>query len=86
MLRINNISMPLNAGEQQLKQKAAQKLEVKERELQNFTISKKSVDARNKNNVHFVYSVDCSSDSLVRDKDIEQLPEIEKLTFSSNLR
>ena len=37
MLRINNISMPLNAGEQQLKQKAAQKLEVKERELQNFT-------------------------------------------------
>lgn len=81
MLRINNISMPLNAGEQQLKQKAAQKLEVKERELQNFTVSKKSVDARNKNNVHFVYSVDCSSDSLVRDKDIEQLPEIEKLTF-----
>ena len=54
MLRINNISMPLNASEQQLKQKAAQKLGVKENELQNFTVSKKSVDARNKNNVHFV--------------------------------
>lgn len=82
MLRINNISLPLNAGEQQLKQKAAQKLGVKETELQNFTVSKKSVDARNKNNVHFVYSIDCNSSSLVRDKDIEQLPEIEQLTFN----
>ena len=63
MLRINNISMPLNASEQQLKQKAAQKLGVKETELQDFTVSKKSVDARNKNNVHFVYSVDCNSAS-----------------------
>lgn len=82
MLRINNISLPLNAGEQLLKQKAAQKLGVKETELQNFTVSKKSVDARNKNNVHFVYSIDCNSSSLVRDKDIEQLPEIEQLTFN----
>ncbi len=82
MLRINNISLPLNAGEQQLKQKAAQKLGVKETELQNFTVSKKSVDARNKNNVHFVYSIDCNSSSLVRDKDIEQLPEVEQLTFN----
>ena len=82
MLRINNISMPLNASEQQLKQKAAQKLGVNENELQNFTVSKKSVDARNKNNVHFVYSVDCNSASTVRDKDIEQLPEVEKLTFN----
>ena len=41
MLRINNISMPLNANEQQRKQKAAQKLGVKESELQNFVVSKK---------------------------------------------
>ena len=82
MLRINNISMPLNANEQQLKQKAAQKLGVKESELQNFVVSKKSVDARNKNNVHFVYSVDCNAVSTVRDKDIEQLSEVEKLTFN----
>ena len=82
MLRINNISMPLNANEQQLKQKAAQKLGVNETELQDFTVSKKSVDARNKNNVHFVYSVDCNSASTMRDKDIEQLPEVEKLTFN----
>ena len=82
MLRINNISMTLNANEQQLKQKAAQKLGVNETELQDFTVSKKSVDARNKNNVHFVYSVDCNSVSTVRDKDIEQLPEVEKLTFN----
>ncbi len=82
MLRINNISMPLNANEQQLKQKTAQKLGIKETELQNFSVSKKSVDARNKNNVHFVYSVDCDSASMVRDKDIELLPEVEKLTFN----
>ena len=82
MLRINNISLPLNATEQQLKQKAAQKLGVKETELQNFAVSKKSVDARNKNNVHFVYSIDCNSSSLVRDKDIEQLPVVEHLTFN----
>ncbi len=82
MLRINNISMPLNANEQQLKQKAAQKLGVKETELQNFAVSKKSVDARNKNNVHFVYSVDCMAQTSVTDKDIEQLPEIEPLIYN----
>lgn len=82
MLRINNISMPLNTNEQQLKQKAAQKLGVKETELQNFAVSKKSVDARNKNNVHFVYSVDCEAQTNIADKDIEQLPEIASLVYN----
>ena len=81
MLRINNISMPLNATEQQLKQKAAAKLGIKGNDFKNFCISKKSVDARNKSNVHFVYSIDCENTSNISDKDIESLLPAEKLVF-----
>lgn len=89
MLRINNISMPLEADEQKLRQKVAARLGIKETELKNFKVSKKSVDARNKNNVHFVYSADCQNSVQIQDKDIEQLAEPEKLVFrikSSGIR
>ncbi len=74
MLRINNIQAALNDTPEKIKQKAADKLFATPEDLQNFKISKKSVDARNKKNVHFVYSVDCDDLPLVLpDKDIEKI-------------
>ncbi len=82
MLRINNIAMPLEAQKTDIQQKAAQKLGVQSADLRYFRISKKSVDARNKKNVHFVYSVDCESSlSVVSGKDIENIAPVEKLHF-----
>lgn len=82
MLRINNLKQPLAATEQNVHQAAADKLHCKPEDLHNFRISKKSVDARNKQNVHFVFSVDCNTNAVLpKDKDIENLPAEEKLVF-----
>ncbi len=60
MLRLANLSMPLDAGERELRLAAAKKLGVQAEELLSLSIVKKSVDARDKNDVHFVYAVDVS--------------------------
>ena len=82
MLRINNLKMSLSATAQDLKQAVAQKLNCQVKDLSSFSIAKKSVDARNKQNVHFVYSADCDETVRVpQDKDIEQIELPEKLIY-----
>ena len=77
MYRINNLQAPLEATVTDLKKLTAQKLRLSDEQLRDFAIAKKSVDARNKNNVNFVYSVDCNADNIVpSDKDIETLPPV----------
>ena len=82
MLRINNIKQPLNSTIEKLKKETAEKLLCQPKDLHDFRISKKSIDARNKQNVHFVYSVDCNiATQIPTDKDIEVLSPEEKLIF-----
>ena len=57
MLRINNLKQPLDVTEAKLKSATAAKLKCKPADLRDFRISKKSVDARNKQNVHFVLAL-----------------------------
>lgn len=76
MFRINNLKMPLQADERQIKKQAAKSVGLKETELTDFLISKKSVDARNKADVHFVYSVDFSSSKQLKSGTI--IEKIEK--------
>lgn len=83
MLRINNLKQPLDVTEEKLKSATAAKLKCQPDDLRDFRISKKSVDARNKQNVHFVFSVDCNiTTQVLKDKDIEVLPPEEKLIFN----
>ena len=58
MLRINNIKMPITHDIQEIKAIAAEILQVKIKDIEELKISGQSVDARNKNNVFYVYSVD----------------------------
>lgn len=82
MYRINNLQTPLEATISDLKKLTAKKLRLSDQQLRDFSIAKKSVDARNKKNVHFVYSVDCTADNIaITDKDIEFLPPVETLTY-----
>ena len=84
MFRINNLQAPLNATSEDIKKLATEKLNRSDAKITNFGISKKSVDARNKNNVHFVYSVDFDAENIqltTQDNDIEQLPAPEILSF-----
>ena len=60
MLRLVSLPLPLDHGERELLFAAAKKLNIKAEDILSFRIVKKSVDARDKGGVHFVYSVDVS--------------------------
>lgn len=59
MLRLNQIKVPVSAGEEVLKEKIAKLIRTNEFKLE--AIVKKSIDARDKDNLIYIYSVDISS-------------------------
>ena len=60
MIRVQNLQIPLDAGESTVHRAAARALCVREEEIVCVSISRKSVDARKKDKVHFVVSADVS--------------------------
>ena len=58
MLRIQNISLPLGGSQGQLKKKAARILGVKPEVITGLSLARQSIDARKKNDVHYVCTVD----------------------------
>ncbi len=69
-VRVSAIRMPLIFDTAMLKNAAAKKLKIKENQIETLRISKKSVDARKKDNVHFTVTVDVTTaldaETLVR--------------------
>lgn len=60
MLRLTNLSVPLDYTEDSLRDLLLKKLKLSPADLRSFSISRRSVDARVKQDVHFVLSVDLS--------------------------
>ena len=58
MLRIQNIPLPIDSGQGQLKKKAARILGVKPEVITGLSLARQSIDARKKNDVHYVCTVD----------------------------
>ncbi len=58
MIRIRNLTLPLEAGLEQLKKKAAKELGISPSRIQTLTPVRQSIDARKKHDVHYVYTVD----------------------------
>lgn len=58
MIRVNNIQANLNVDLAGLKEIVSIKTGLDPEYIKSVKIAKKSVDARNKGNVHFVYSLD----------------------------
>lgn len=58
MIRINEIKLSLDEEEELLAEKAAKVLKINKKYIKSYTIYKKSVDARKKDDVHFTYSLD----------------------------
>lgn len=58
MIRLHNIKLPLDYSNRSLIQAAAKKLGIQQGQIAHCEISKKSVDARKKNDVCFVVSLD----------------------------
>lgn len=95
MLRINDIKLPLDYSEDDLKKIICQRLHIEEDDLKSFSVFKKSIDARKKDNIVFNISVDvetsifenfvqrrCRSDKKIQivDKYCYKLPSSKKLS------
>ena len=62
MIRLNEIKMPLGATEEEVKIAAAKALKIKESSIKEFTLARRSIDSRKKDNIILVYSVDLETD------------------------
>lgn len=62
MLRINEISVPLEADSDQIKKAASDILGVSPRYFTFFEIARESIDSRKKNNIRMIYSVNVEID------------------------
>ena len=64
MIRVRNINIPVDKDSHELVlKKICNKLRIDDNIIKNTKISKKSIDARNKKNVHYVYEVYISLDN-----------------------
>ena len=61
MIRISNINYPLTLDEANLPEFVAKKYKLSD--IRDFKIVKQSIDARKKNDIHYVYTVDVSVDN-----------------------
>ncbi len=59
MIKIEGIALPVGAGEDELRRKAADLLRVRGDEIRNMEILKRSLDARKKPDLKYVYSLSC---------------------------
>ena len=57
MILVRNLRLELDESEEKLKKKAARELRVSDSDIVSLSISKKSLDARKKNDLHRVYAV-----------------------------
>lgn len=58
MIRLNELKMPLGATEQEVKTAVARALKIKEQGITDFSLARRSIDSRKKDNIILVYSVD----------------------------
>ena len=61
MSKLSNIKMPVNATEQDLLKKVSKMSNIPINKIKHFKIIKKSLDARDKNNIFYNYSVEVST-------------------------
>jgi len=89
MIRINNVSLSLDSTEDKLHKKVARVLGVHPAAIKKIEIVKKAIDARNKKNVFFVYSVDIEIDDeqkYVKIKNVSIAPTKEEGSREARLK
>ena len=58
MIRISQIKMPVSHKEGALPEKAAELLHIEKKDIISWKITKKSIDARKKPDIYFIYTID----------------------------
>lgn len=78
MIKLTNLSMPLNFAQEQLRQKIAERLKVSKKDIQSISYLKKSIDARKKPKITVILTValqvaneDKLQKQIAKDKDLQ---------------
>ena len=58
MIRINNVHIPLDYSDDTVCKKAAKELHVDKKAVKSVSIFRRSIDARKKDNIYFLCSID----------------------------
>ena len=66
MLRINQLKLPVGHTPEQLKKKIIKSLQIRERDLKQYSVRKRSIDARKKPELYYVYSIDLTVENEAR--------------------
>lgn len=77
MLRINNIKIRKDLTEYEVFEIAIQKAHVKKEDILEWHISRKSIDARKKDDVHYTYSIDIQVKNEKKYRKLEKVKEFE---------
>ena len=83
MLKISNIKIPIKHNKEDILTAAAEILRVDKGEITEFKITGQSIDARNKNNVIFVYSVDIVISDEERFLDNKNVKKTEEFIYKT---
>ncbi len=77
MLRINNLKIRKDLSEKEILNLAIEKNHINKNDVLNIFISKKSIDARKKDDVHYIYSVDLEVKDENKYKHISKVKMVE---------
>ena len=58
MYRLENIKISENLSEDKILEKACNKYKINIEDIKNYEIAKVSIDARNKDDIHYIYAID----------------------------
>ncbi|MCR5416559.1 MAG: FAD-dependent oxidoreductase [Pseudobutyrivibrio sp.] len=68
MLKVDQIKVPVTDSHENVKQAVSKKLKIKTSDINDFSVIKRSVDARKKPDLYFVYSVSVTLDKALEKK------------------
>ena len=90
MLRINNIKIRKDMSNQEVFNLTISKNKIKKEDIIKWYISKKSIDARKKDDVHYIYSIDLKVKDEKKYKKFDKVKEFKmpniNITYSSSKR
>ena len=88
MIRINNIKIYKDISGEELVQSVITKYKIQKENIIEWHISKKSIDARKKEDVHYSYSIDIctkNEEKLLKYKDVSLIKNLEQPQIELNL-
>lgn len=88
MIRINNIKIYEDISEEKILNLVVEKYKMLKKDIEEWHISKKSIDARKKDNVHYSYSIDISiknEERFLKNKDVSLIKKFDQPQFQLNL-